>query len=330
MPLNTIKALLAESLEAVDELILKSVRSKINLINDVGIRIIQSGGKRLRPIMLLLSANACGYQSDQHIRLAAIIEFIHTATLLHDDVIDHSNLRRGQRTVNHVWGNEAAVLVGDFLYSRAMQMMVDFEDSALMKVVAETVNVMAEGEILQLLDRHNLAFTEGAYLNVIQSKTAKLFEASALLGAVLAKTTPDIQNNMAHYGMHVGTAFQLMDDILDYRSSASTMGKMPGNDLAEGKLTLPLIHAMQQATHQELYLMKQAIEDIQAHPEMETTEKPFVLIQSMIAKYKSLDYALSLAKNEVKRAVTAIKHLPASTFKEALIALAEFAINRAS
>lgn len=328
MPLNTIQALVAESLEAVNALIMQSVQSPIHLINAVGLRIVQSGGKRLRPLVLLLSAQACEYKGDQHIQLAAVIEFIHTATLLHDDVVDHAELRRGQQTANHLWGNEAAILVGDFLYSRAMQMMVKLKNTALMKLVADAVNLMSEGEILQLLDRHNQDLSEGAYLGIIQSKTAKLFETAAALGAMLATTNSEIQTAMTHYGMHLGMAFQLMDDVLDYQASANTMGKMPGNDLLEGKFTLPLIHALQQASTKDGYLLKEAIAAIQRQPRIERDEKSFSVILDILEKTKAIEYTTTFARREVKRASDALKRLPSSPYREALVALAQFAVNR--
>lgn len=326
MPLNTIKALVETSFEAVNALILESVDSQTNIIDTIGRHLIQNGGKRLRPLVLLLSAEACEYKGKHHVLLAAVIEFIHTATLLHDDVVDHAELRRGQQTANQIWGNEAAVLVGDFLFSRAIQMMVSLENVPLMRIVADTVNIMSEGEILQLLDRHNQNLTEGAYLHIIQAKTAKLFETASVLGAMLAESTPEIQTAMAHYGMHLGTAFQLMDDVLDYQASASSMGKMPGNDLIEGKCTLPLIHALQNAEPKEIILIQDAMQDIR-HSD-KSQEQSFLVVQQALEKTKSLDYTIAFARREAKRAKDALKPLPHSSYKEGLTALAEFAVNR--
>jgi octaprenyl-diphosphate synthase len=321
MPLNAIKALVEESFTGVNELILRALHSQTNLINDVGRHIVQGGGKRLRPLVLLLVAKACGYEGKEDISLAAIIEFIHTATLLHDDVVDHAELRRGRQTANNIWGNEAAVLVGDFLYSRAMQMMIPFENKALMQIVADAVNVMSEGEILQLLDRHNHTLNEGAYLNIIQAKTAKLFEAAATLGALLPNATATIQSAMAHYGMHLGIAFQLMDDVLDYQSPMGSTGKNLGNDLAEGKVTLPLIHVMQQGTAKDVILIKQAMQAGIDHD-------LFLAVQKVIEKMGSLEYTVGFAQREIKRAIDMLKKLPASPYREALKALAQFAVER--
>lgn len=322
MPLNAIKGLVQKQFEAVNTLVLQSLQSQANLVNDIGRHIVQSGGKRLRPLVLLLIGKAFDYRGEEDIRLAAVIEFIHTATLLHDDVVDHAELRRGQQTANHVWGNEAAVLVGDFLYSRAIQMMVSCENPLLMQTVADAVNVMSEGELLQLLDRHNNDLTEGAYLNIIQSKTAKLFEAASVLGAILGNQTASTQVSMARYGMHLGTAFQLMDDVLDYKASMSTLGKKPGNDLLEGKVTLPLIHAIQQGSPKDVRQIKQILQA--TGPDQES----FGVIQKLIEKTGSLAYTLTFAKSEAKRAIEALKKLPPSVYTEGLKALAQFSVDR--
>ncbi len=231
------------------------------LINELGRYIINSGGKRLRPLLVLLAARACGYQGKQHLELAAVIEFIHTATLLHDDVVDASDLRRSNQTANAIWGNEAAVLVGDFLYSRSFEMMVSIGSMRVMEILSTTTNIIAEGEVLQLLNCHDPDTTEERYRDVIRYKTAKLFEASAQLGAVLGKQPQTIEQAMARYGMHLGTAFQLIDDALDYGSSGDDIGKNIGDDLAEGKPTLPLIHAMRNGTPEQVEAIRQAIEN---------------------------------------------------------------------
>lgn len=320
MSLNVIQALVQEEFEAVDDLILHALQSKANLVNDIGRHIVQSGGKRLRPLVLLLVSKAFEYGGKQDITLATGLEFIHTATLLHDDVVDHAELRRGKQTANRVWGNEAAILVGDFLYSRAMQMLIACENPLLMKTVADAVNMMSEGEILQLLAHHNLELSEGAYLNIIQSKTAKLFEAAATLAAILAKQSAEIQSSIAHYGMHVGIAFQLMDDVLDYQGLATTSGKKPGNDLLEGKLTLPLIHAIQQGSSKEVREIKQIL--------VERDPESFVAIRGLLEKTGSMAYTVAFAKNESRRAIEALKKLPQSVYREALEALAQFAVDR--
>jgi octaprenyl-diphosphate synthase len=244
MNIDRIRELIATDMDNVDELIEKSLYSEINLIDQLGHHIINSGGKRLRPAIVLLSARAFSYEGEQHINLAAIIEFIHTATLLHDDVVDASLLRRGRETANQRWGNEASVLVGDFLYSRAFQMMVNAESMRIMHILSEATNTIAEGEVQQLINRQDPDTTQENYLKVIRHKTAKLFEAAAQLGAVISDRSEKEIAAMAAYGRHLGTAFQLIDDVLDYSSSAEELGKNIGDDLAEGKPTLPLLYAI--------------------------------------------------------------------------------------
>ena len=248
------RLLVASDMEAVDRLINARLQSDVALINQLSHYIIGSGGKRLRPQLVLLAARACRYEGDDHVLMAAIIEFIHTATLLHDDVVDASDLRRGRDTANAVWGNEAAVLVGDFLYSRSFEMMVEVQSLEIMDILARTTNRIAEGEVMQLLNVREPGITEAQYIEVIEAKTARLFEAAAELGAVLAGESSVVRRALADYGRHLGVAFQIADDVLDYRSDSSAMGKNVGDDLAEGKTTLPLIHAMREghrcpATH---------------------------------------------------------------------------------
>lgn len=320
MQFESIKEPIRDSFQAVDALIVDSLHSKASIINDLGRYIIQSGGKRLRPLVVLLTAGACNYQGTHHIILAAIIEFIHTATLLHDDVVDDSTHRRGQKTANTVWGNEAAVLVGDFLYSKAFQMLVTVDNIAIMKVLADATNIMSEGEALQLLDRHNSETSEGSYLNVIRSKTAKLFEASAQIGAILGKVDKDLEDSMALYGLHLGTSFQLIDDVLDYQANPTKTGKSIGNDLAEGKVTLPLIYLLQNGKTEEVRQVRQAIRA--------GGEEYFPLIQKLITKSGAIEYTKRFAETEAKRAEQALTKLPASAFKDALRALVQFAVNR--
>ncbi len=322
MQYEAIKALVKEDFRTVDELIISNLHSKASIINDLGRYIIQGGGKRLRPLIVLLSAKACGYDGKDHIPLAAIIELIHTATLLHDDVVDSSNLRRGRETANSVWGNEAAVLVGDFIYSKAFQIMIEVSQPRIMRVLADTTNTMAEGEALQLLDRHNPAATEGAYLSIIQSKTAKLFEAAALLGPILSKSKTSIEEAMGRYGMHLGTAFQLIDDVLDYKADPHQSGKNLGNDLSQGKITLPLIHALQIGTTAQIRKINQIIK--QGANAVDQLDE----IQKIIEECNGIKYTMDYAKTEVERAQKALSALPASTYREGAIALAQFALER--
>ncbi len=320
MLLDPIKSLVQDDLLAVDDLIANSIQSKASIINNLGQYIVQSGGKRLRPLVVLLTSKACGYTTDHHIPLAAIIEFIHTATILHDDVVDESKLRRGKDTANAKWGNEAAVLVGDYLYSKAFQMLVSIGNTQVMDVLANATSIMAEGEVLQLLERHNIKTTETDYLNIIRSKTAKLFEASAQIAAILAHTKPEIEKSMAQFGMHLGTAFQLIDDVLDYEASNEHTGKTIGNDLAEGKVTLPLIYLLQNGTKEEIQLIQSAIQ--------EGGYEHFPIIQEIIHTSKALEYTRSLAKVEIMKAKEALLNLSETPYREALYSLADFALER--
>ncbi|MEE9492075.1 MAG: octaprenyl diphosphate synthase [Gammaproteobacteria bacterium] len=318
--IDNIRSLVEEDIRAVDQVIFKRLKSDVALINELGRYIVNSGGKRLRPLLLLLSARACGYQGSSHQELAAVIEFIHTATLLHDDVVDASDLRRGQQTSNAIWGNEAAVLVGDFLYSRAFEMMVKVDSMRVMEVLSKTTNTIAEGEVLQLLNCHDPETTEDMYRNVIRFKTAKLFEASSKLGAILAGQPDNIEQAMAKFGMHLGTAFQIIDDALDYSSSAKEIGKNIGDDLAEGKPTLPLIHIMQHGTDEQVKLIRNAIE--------EGGLKHIDAVMDAIESTGAIAYTAQVAQQEAELAVKALNILPESTYKEALLNLAEFSVTR--
>ena len=320
MTLEDIHTLVAEDMRAVNALIQQRLSSGVVLINQVGGYIINSGGKRLRPMLVLLAARACGYPGSGHIALAAVIEFIHTATLLHDDVVDGSELRRGKETANNVWGNEASVLVGDFLYSRAFEMMVEANEMEVMRILAHTTNVIAEGEVLQLLHCHDPDTTEQRYLEVIRCKTAKLFEAAAQLGAVLARQPPALQQALAAYGMHLGTAFQLVDDVLDYSAASAQMGKNVGDDLAEGKPTLPLIHALRTGTAEQKALLRRAVES--------GGREHIALVTAAIESTGAIAYTARSAKAEADKASAALAALPGSPYKDALIALAEFSANR--
>jgi octaprenyl-diphosphate synthase len=320
MRLESIKEPVKDSFQAVDKLVVDSLHSKASIINDLGKYIIQSGGKRLRPLIVLLVARACGYQGNEHITLATVIEFIHTATLLHDDVVDASSHRRGQQTANNVWGNEAAVLVGDFLYSKAFQMLVSVANKSMMRVLADATNTMAEGEALQLLERHNAEMTENGYLNVIRSKTAKLFEASAQIGAILGQADEELEQAMAQFGIHLGTAFQLIDDLLDYQSSPLKTGKSIGNDLAQGKVTLPIIYLLQNGKADEIQQIRQAIQ--------EGGYEHLPLIQNMLEKSGAIEYTQRFAQAEIKRAKEALSKLTPSPYQDSLQLLTQFAIER--
>lgn len=320
MPLTAITDLLATELQAVNQTIIRCLESRVEVINNIGHYMIESGGKRIRPLVVLLTAKACNTQSDTHITMAAIIEFIHTATLLHDDVVDGSKLRRGRPTANRVWDNPTAVLVGDFLYSRAFQMIVSLNSMDCMRIMAEATNVIAEGEVLQLAHRFQPDIDEARYLNVIRFKTAKLFEAAAQLGAILAKQSREVEQALACYGMHIGTAFQLVDDVLDYQATNQSWGKNVGDDLAEGKATLPLIYALKKAPLHQAKLIRQAIE--------QGNLEDLSIIQEAIVSTGAIDYTLSAAKKEIQLAKDALVALPPSRYHDALLALATFAINR--
>lgn len=320
MQLQAIQALVASDMQAVDETIGARLRSDVVLINQLGRYIVDNGGKRLRPRLVLLGAGAAGYSGRDHVTVAAIIEFIHTATLLHDDVVDASDLRRGQRTANDIWGNEAAVLVGDFLYSRAFEMMVNVGRMPVMSILAHTTNAIAEGEVMQLLNIHDADTTEARYLGVIRSKTAKLFEAAARLGGVLGGVDSAVEAAMARYGMHLGTAFQLVDDVLDYSASARAMGKNVGDDLAEGKPTLPLIHAMAQASAADRQRIRSAIEDGGVARIDE--------VMAILERCGSLEYTRQVAEAEASRALAELDALPATPYRDALIGLAHYATRR--
>jgi octaprenyl-diphosphate synthase len=318
--IQSIYSLIQDDLANVDSLIQQRLQSDVALINQLGFYIINSGGKRLRPAIAILSARACGYEGDKHINLATIIEFIHTATLLHDDVVDNSDMRRGQETANNLWGNEASVLVGDFLYTRSFEMMVEMDSMRLMQILSNTTNIIAEGEVLQLLNCHDADTTESRYLEVIHHKTAKLFEAAGRLGAVICGAGDDIERAMALYAMHLGSAFQLVDDLLDYSQSSETIGKNIGDDLAEGKPTLPLIYAMRQGSEAQAKVIREAIEK----GERDRIDE----IISIINDTGAIEYTARAAQNEVALAKAALDDLPDSDYKSALIGLAEFAISR--
>jgi octaprenyl-diphosphate synthase len=318
--LADVRALVRDDLLAVNREIQDRLQSKVALINQLSAYIVNSGGKRLRPIVVLLGSKASGYTGQDHTKLAAIIEFIHTATLLHDDVVDASEMRRGHSTANAIWGNEASVLVGDFLYSRAFEMMVEVNNMRVMEILARTTNMIAEGEVMQLLNCHNPDTTEAHYIQVIRSKTAKLFEAAAQLGAVVAGQDKDIQAKMATYGMHLGTAFQLIDDVLDYSRDNSALGKNIGDDLAEGKPTLPLIHALHKSDESQRRLLRTVIEC----GGLDRIDDVVAAIEST----GSIAYTARRAEDEADLARQAIATIPDSPCKQALLDLAHFSVHR--
>ncbi|OIP16815.1 MAG: octaprenyl diphosphate synthase [Betaproteobacteria bacterium CG2_30_59_46] len=320
MSLETIRNPIESDMLAVDEVIRKRLYSEVVLIRRISEYIINSGGKRLRPALVLLSAGAFGYSGGYHHVLAAVVEFIHTATLLHDDVVDESNLRRGNATANALFGNAASVLVGDFLYSRAFQMMVGAGDMRVMEVLADATNIIAEGEVLQLLNCNDAGIDEAHYLQVIHYKTAKLFEAATRLGAILGNASGADEEAMAVYGMRMGTAFQLIDDVLDYSGDHAETGKNVGDDLAEGKPTLPLIYAMKNGTAQQAAVIRRAIE--------EGGLNELDAVMAAIRDTGALDYVKNQAKAEAQAACAAISHLPHSNYKESLLQLADFSVTR--
>lgn len=305
---------------AVDAAIRRRLQSDVVLIRQIAEYIIAGGGKRLRPALVFLAAGATGYRGEHHVELAAVVEFIHTATLLHDDVVDESELRRGRKTANAEFGNAASVLVGDFLYSRAFQMMVAVRSMRVMEVVADATNAIAEGEVLQLLNARNLAITEADYLDVIRRKTAKLFEAAAQLGAILGEATGEIEQGLARYGMHLGTAFQLVDDALDYSGNAANTGKNLGDDLKQGKPTLPLIHVLQRGSVEQAALVRSAIEG--------GGRENFGAVLEAIHATGALEYVRNMAKDEVRLAREAISALSNSSYRDSLLELAAFAVER--
>ena len=320
MFLNNFNQLLATDMAAVDQVIRKRLHSDVLLVNQIGEYIVNSGGKRLRPALVVLSAHAFGYQGLHHHDLAAVVEFIHTATLLHDDVVDESGLRRGKQTANALFGNAASVLVGDFLYSRAFQMMVEVGEMRVMQTLADATNVIAEGEVLQLLNCNDADVDAENYMRVIHYKTAKLFEAAMRLGALLAHAPEAAEVAVAKYGMHLGTAFQLIDDVLDYSAEEAATGKHLGDDLAEGKPTLPLIYAMQHGSTEQAAVVRAAIE--------QGDVGKFAEVLKIIHDTGALAFTRQQAMREVELACAAIADLPESIYKDSLIGLAHFSASR--
>ena len=324
MDIVQIRALSKDDMQAVNQLIQQQVDSDVALINQLGFYIVNSGGKRLRPLLTVLSARAMGIDNNDHHTLAAIVEFIHTATLLHDDVVDESTMRRGRETANAIFGNQASVLVGDFLYTRSFQMMVSLKRMRVMEILSEATNQIAEGEVLQLMNCNDAGTTEARYFDVIYGKTARLFEAATQLAAVLTEQNEHIERAMQEYGKHLGTAFQLADDILDYMADSEEMGKNAGDDLAEGKPTLPLLYAMWHATNDgDKALIQEAIEQSNGLPHL-------TRIQGIMEETGALDYTRQCAQKEVQMAIDSLSAIEDSKYKEALIALAHISIERTS
>jgi octaprenyl-diphosphate synthase len=321
MNIKNIQALAQQDMTAVNDLIFSKLHSDVALINQLGVYIVNGGGKRMRPLLTVLAAKAIGYQGSEHLQLAAIVEFIHTSTLLHDDVVDESNMRRGRETANAMFGNSASVLVGDFLYSRSFQMMSELSNLRIMDILSDATNIIAEGEVLQLMNCNDPDTTEDSYMKVIYCKTAKLFEAATRLAAVISKQDQATELAMLNYGKHLGTAFQLVDDIMDYTADAQEMGKNVGDDLAEGKPTLPLLYAMAHGNEHQKMMIRNAIEHGDG---MEHLDE----ILAAMKQTGSLVYTQKKAEQEADKAINAIALLPESEYKQALISLAHIAANR--
>ena len=320
MSVQQLFAPIAADMQAVDTVIRNRLHSDVALIRRIAEYIVGSGGKRLRPALVLYAAGALGYRGVHHHELAAVVEFIHTASLLHDDVVDESDLRRGKRTANAAFGNASAVLVGDFLYSRAFQMMVGVNEMRVMRVLADATNIIAEGEVLQLLNCHNADVEVDDYLQVIRFKTAKLFEAATRLGGILAGASPEVEEGLAAFGMHIGTAFQLVDDVLDYSGEEADTGKHIGDDLAEGKPTLPLIHVMKHGSPGHAACVRHAIES--------GGRDDFAAVLQAIRASGAIEATRKAAEDEAERALNALNVLPSSVFKSSLVELSKFAVAR--
>ena len=321
MDLKNIQALAQTDMTAVNDLIYSQLQSDVALINQLGVYIVNAGGKRMRPMLTVLAARAFNYQGSSHVDIAAIIEFIHTATLLHDDVVDESNMRRGRETANALFGNSASVLVGDFLYTRSFQMMTKLNNMDIMDILSDATNIVAEGEVLQLMNCNDPNTTEESYMQVIYCKTAKLFEAATRLAAVVSDQDETIIQAMQDYGKYLGTAFQLVDDIMDYTADAKEMGKNVGDDLAEGKPTLPLLYAIQHGNEEQKQLISDAIEHCNGMDNLDA-------ILFAMEETGSLRYTQKIAEQEADKAIQALVAIPDSEYKQALVALAHIAANR--
>ena len=321
MDIKAIQALIESDMNDVNQLIHAQMRSEVALVNQLGLYIVNSGGKRVRPMLAILAAKALGYTGKDHITLATIVEFIHTATLLHDDVVDESNLRRGTPTANAEFGNAASVLVGDFIYTRSFQLMVGLGKMQIMQILADATNIIAEGEVLQLMNCNDPDTTEASYMQVIYSKTAKLFEAATGLAAIITDNDEATLNALNLYGMHLGTAFQLVDDVLDYNADADQLGKNIGDDLAEGKPTLPLIYAMQHGNSEQKQLIRDAIEHSNGMDNLEA-------ILDALKHTNALEFTMKKAELEADKAIACLNFLPESDYKHALVSLARIAVDR--
>ncbi|MGQ3892171.1 polyprenyl synthetase family protein [Legionella sp. CNM-4043-24] len=320
MTVDRLKALVSKDFDAVNALIIDIIQSQIGLIGDLSQHIVESGGKRLRPLLVLVSAHACGYQGHAHIALAAMIEFFHTATLLHDDVVDESTLRRGKETANEIWGSKASILVGDFLFTQSVQLMVKAHNWGVLDLMADTSHQISCGEVKQLSNRHNFSLSIDDYLDVIRSKTALLFAASTSIGALLSDASDSIKTGLYNYGLHLGNAFQLIDDALDYCSDAQTMGKNIGDDLADGKMTMPLLHVLKHGTPKQQQLIKESL------AEGKRSSLPEILLA--IEATNAIEFTKQFATREMDLALSALEVLPETPYKQALKELAEFAVNR--
>ena len=319
-----IRAVVESDFLAVNDFIVEQLYSEVTLVESIGHYIVEAGGKRMRPVLTLLAARSCGIESQQHIPMAAVIELIHTATLLHDDVVDMSTLRRGRPTVNAEWNNPSSVLVGDFIYSRAFQILVQIGNMRIMEIIADTTNKIAEGEVLQLIAKNNPESSEASYMQVIESKTAILFQAAAQCGALLGNAEPNIESALTEFGLRIGTAFQLVDDVLDYAGDAADLGKNIGDDLAEGKVTLPLIHALETGTDPEKDLIREALK---------TEDLPKQMLQDVIRIVRNnggLEYTKNQANIHAQAAQKCLASLPESQFRHAMKAMVDFSVNRRS
>lgn len=320
MTIDRIRALVSEDFDAVNNLIIDKIQSQVGLIDDLSHHIVESGGKRLRPLLVLLSSRACGYNGLKHVELAAMVEFFHTATLLHDDVVDDSTLRRGRQTANSIWGSKASILVGDYLFTQSVQLMVDVGNFDVLKLMANTSHQISCGEVKQLTNRHNPSLSVEEYFDVIQAKTALLFATACCIGAILTESPQELRDNLYAYGLHLGNAFQLIDDALDYCSDVKTLGKNIGDDLADGKATLPLIHALQHGTATQQQQIKDSLKkgSLDYLPE----------ILKALEETNAIEFTKKTAAQEIDYALTALSNIPDSEHKQALIALADFAIQR--
>jgi len=320
MTIDRFRSLVSEDFNAVNHLIIDKIQSDVGLIKDLANHIMESGGKRLRPLIVLLTSKACNYKGGDHIALATMIEFFHTATLLHDDVVDESTLRRGKKTANTIWGSKASVLVGDYLFTQSVQLMVQVGNPAILDLIAQTSHQISCGEVKQLANRHNPALTSEDYFDVIRSKTALLFAAAACIGPIMANASQHLKDSLYNYGLHLGNAFQLIDDALDYCSDAETIGKNIGDDLADGKATLPLLHALKHGTAQQQEQIKISLK------EGSLTYLPEILIA--LKETDAIHYTKSIAAKEIDAALTSLLVLSDSKYKTALKELAFFALNR--